>query len=113
MENDRYIIATDTYDEIVFAVCVFDRREDLIVISESIFGEKEFEKRVKELSKYYNASTIKEYEEKTKSPNRVYAKIPHISELFRTPNSKKLMLDYIIKNDALDYKLIEELLNFK
>jgi hypothetical protein len=113
MEKSRYVIGTDTYNDTVFSVCLFDRKEGLVVISESIFGEKEFEKRVQELSILYNSTAIKEYDKLVKTYNRTYAKIPHISELFKTPNSKKLMLDYVIKNDAIDYKLIQEFLNFK
>ena len=72
--KDRYILATDTFDSKVFSVCVFDRQNDLVIISENIFGEKEFEERVNQLSKHYNCSRIEEYEiqEETKIEFKEY-----------------------------------------
>ena len=70
--KDRYILATDTFDSKVFSVCVFDRQKDLVIISENIFGEKEFEERVNQLSKHYNClkkeniKPVRAYEENGK-----------------------------------------------
>ena len=54
MKNNKYILGTDAFDDKVFSVCLFDAENNTIVISESIVGEKGFEKRVEELTKYYN-----------------------------------------------------------
>ena len=77
--NSRYILGTDTFDSKVFAVCIFDAESNTIVISESVFGKKEFKKRVKELSNHYNCKRIEECEVKEPIKNRIYAKIPNIS----------------------------------
>ena len=112
----RYILGTDTFDNEVFAVCLFDVENNNVVISESIFGEKDFEKRVKELTEFYNCGRIEEFEIKEPSKNRVYAKIPSISQTignyFKTDKGKQVMKDYLYGEDCIDYGLLKEFKNF-
>jgi hypothetical protein len=114
MEN-RYILATDTFDNKVFSVCVFDREKEHYVVLDSVSSEKEFEKKVKKLSKQYNTVPIKEYDEKSTTVNRYYAEIPRLEEAiihyFKGKGNEKL-LKYLHEEDAIDYMLIEEILNF-
>ena len=116
MKNSKYILGTDTFDNKVFAVCLFDAENNTILISENIFGEKDFEERVKELTKYYNCSEIKEFEIKEPTKYRVYEKIPNISkalsEYLKTDKGKQVVKDWIFEEDCIDYNLVNELLTF-
>jgi len=115
--SNRYILGTDSFDDKVFAVCIFDAENDSVVISENIFGEKEFKKRVKELSKYYNCKRIEEVEIKEPVKNRIYAKVPNISQeignYLKTDKGKQTLKEYFNENNCIDYSLIEEFVNFK
>jgi len=116
MKNNRYILGTDTFDDKVFSVCLFDAENNTIVLSESIIGEKEFEDRVEELEKFYNCSKIEEYEIKERSKDRVYGKVPNISQVLtdylKTDKGKQAVKDYILEEDCIDYNLVNELLIF-
>ena len=116
MKNTKYILGTDAFDDKVFSVCLFDAENNTIVISESIVGEKGFEKRVEELTKYYNCSEIKEFEIKELSKQRVYGKVPNISQALtdylKTNKGKQTVKDYILEEDYIDYNLVNELLTF-
>ena len=117
MKNNKYILGTDAFDDKVFSVCLFDAENNTIVISESIVGEKEFEEKVKELEKLYNCCKIEEYEIKEPSKDRVYGKVPNISQALtdylKTDKGKQTVRDYILEQDCIDYSLVNELINFK
>jgi len=115
--SNRYILGTDTFDDKIFSVCLFDAENNTILISENIVGEKEFEERVKELEKFYNCSKIEEYEIKELSKDRVYGKVPNISQALtnylKTDKGKQAVKDYILEQDCIDCSLVNELVNFK
>ena len=117
VKNNKYILGTDTFNNKVFSVCLFDAENNTIVLSENIVGEKEFEERVGELTKYYNCSEIKEFEIKEPSKQRVYGKVPNISQALtnylKTDKGKQTVKDYILEQDCIDYSLVNELVNFK
>lgn len=110
--NNKYILGIDSFNNKVFSVCIFDAENNSIVISESGFDEKEFKKRVKELSKHYNCERIEEFEIKEPTKDRVYAKVPNISQAIgnylKTDKGKQAMKEYINENDCIDYNLVEE-----
>ena len=111
MEN-RYILATDTFDNKVFSIRVFDRQKEQFVITNTISGEKDFENKVQELSKQYNTVPIKEYDEKSTPVNRYYAKIPRMDEAiihYFKGEGKERLLNYLHEVDVIDYMLIEEM----
>ena len=116
MKNNKYILGTDTFNNKVFSVCLFDAENNTIVLSENIVGEKEFEERVEELTKYYNCSEIKEFEIKEPSKQRVYGKVPNISQALtdylKTDKGKQAVKDYILEEACIDYNLVNELLTF-
>ena len=116
MKNNKYILGTDTFDGKVFSVCLFDAENNAILISENIVGEKEFEEKVKELEKLYNCCKIEEYEIKELSKDRVYGKVPDISQALtnylKTDKGKQTVKDYILEEDYIDYNLVNELLTF-
>jgi len=114
--KNRYLLATDTFDNKVFSVCLFDAENSKFIKSENIVGEKEFKKRVKQLSEYYNTSPIEEFELKEKPKSRVYTNIPRMSEaivdFYKTDKGKEQLLKYLKEEDAIDLDLVEELVNF-
>lgn len=116
MKNNRYILGTDTFDNKVFSVCLFDAENNTIVISESIVGEKEFEERIKELITLFNCCRIKEFEIKEPSKDRIYGKVPNISqallEYLKTDKGKQALKDYLFEEGCIDYNLVNEMLTF-
>ncbi len=117
MKNNKYILGTDTFDNKVFSVCLFDAENNSILISENIVGEKEFEEKVKELEKLYNCCKIEECKIKEPIKDRVYGKVPNISQALtnylKTDKGKQAVKDYILEQDCIDYSLVNELVNFK
>lgn len=117
MKENKYILGTDSFDNKVFSICLFDAENNSVVLSESMSSEQDFEKRVVELEKHYNYSRIEEAEVNKASKNRVYSKVPNISqamgEYLKTDKGKNVLKDYLFETDTIDYKLIEELRNFK
>lgn len=117
MKNTKYILGTDAFDDKVFSVCLFDAENNTIVLSESIIGEKEFEDKVKELETLYNCCKIEDYEIKEPSKDRVYGKVPNISQALtdylKTDKGKQAVKDYILEQDCIDYSLVNELVNSK
>lgn len=114
MTNNRYILGTDSFDGKVFSVCLFDAENNTIVISENIVGEKEFEKKVEEIGKLYNCSKIEEFEIKEPSKDRIYGKVPNISQALskylKTDKGKQALKDYLFEEDCIDYNLVNEML---
>jgi len=107
MEN-RYILATDTYDNKVFSICVFDREINSFIISESIVGEKGFKKKEKELLECYNAVKADDIETLKEKSNKLTG-IPHISRsLLNYIKSDK----FVICENLKDKELIEEMLSY-
>ena len=117
MENNKYILRTDSFDDKVFSICLFDEKNNSVRFSESMMDEREFEKRVVELEKHYNCYRIEEAEVNKVSKNRVYSRVPNISqamgEYLRTDKGRNVFKDCLFETDAIDYKLIEELRNLK
>lgn len=108
MEN-RYILATHTYDDRVFSICVFDRETSSFIISESVVGKKEFKIRKEELLVYYNAIKADDIEISKEKSNKLTG-IPHISRaLLNYIKSDK----FVICESLIDKGLIEEMLNYK
>lgn len=108
--KNKYIIATDTYDNKVFAVCIFNVDTQTIVVSENILGEEKFKKRIEELTKFYNPERVVEYIEPVKP--KTHYKIPHISESIAKYKGKEAVLDFLKQEDCFDQGLINEILNF-
>ena len=110
--KNKYILGIDSFDNKVFSVCIFDAENNSMVISENLSGKKEFKRRVKELSKHYNCKRIEEFEIKEPTRNRVYAKVPNISQAIgnylKTDKGKQAIKEYINENDCIDYNLVEE-----
>ena len=115
--NNKYILGIDSFNNKVFSVCIFDVENNSFVISKSGFDEKEFKKWVKELSKHYNCERIEEFEIKEPTKDRVYAKVPSLSQAIenylKTDKGKQAMKEYFTENNCIDYNLVEELINFK
>jgi hypothetical protein len=111
MEN-RYLLATDTFDNKVFSLCVFDREKEQFVLSDVISGEKEFEKRIEELSKYYDTVPIKEVEVKPKTTNRIYAKVPNLNKAIVDYLKTDKGRGWLYEQGVIDMKLVDELLDF-
>lgn len=111
--KNRYILGTNTFDNKVFAVCLFDAKNNAFLISENIVGEKEFKERVKELTALYNCSRIEEIEVKEPTKNRIYAKIPNISQALgdylKTDKGKQVIRDYMFEENCINYNLVDEI----
>jgi len=111
----KYYIGCDTATD-VKALCIMDEC-GITIKSEQFLDEKEFEKRVEELSLFYGAIKIDEEVEFKPREVKTVGKIPNITSVIagylKTDKGKRDIIKWAVENDALNWELIEELRNFK
>lgn len=113
----RYYIAT-LEDSDVKAYCIMSD-DGYVMECEQMRDDKKFYEDVERLSKYYNCEKLEESTiiGKKRIEKLKLTTIPSIKSVLinhlNTEKGKKDVLDYINEVDGFNYKLLDELINFR
>jgi len=109
----KYFLSTDSSNG-VHVLCII-REDGVVEVSKEFKDENLFIEEMNALAVFYGAIKVEEKEFDVKRYK--HYRIPSISQamadFLKTEKGKQVTLEFLHKNDCLDWELLEELRNFK